>query len=307
MDQILQYLAQHTMAIEQLLSRGQTQREAAKPPLFDGEREKVVGFINACRLYISMRMKGSGEEEKISWVLTYVQGEVAEVWKENVLEEKRQGVLGVELVEELFTKMREEFREFDEESRKVDELRMLEQGERTCDEYVQIFKKVSRGSGYEGRPLVEEFKRGLNGNIRRRLAEAESPPVTIEEWWERSVRLDRNLRQSRAEEKVLGRKGAVRGDRPPEAQPSRGVRPFWNNGNQGGFRRGQRGGLGGDLRRREGGQGTRDPNAMEVDRSWGGDRRCFNCGMFGHMVRHCRNRKEVRGGTQETSKDQGDQ
>ena len=120
----------------------------------------MVGFINACHLYISMRMKGNEEEEKISWVLTYMQGGVAEVWKENVLEERRQEVSGVETVEELFTKMREEFGEFDKESRKVDELRMLEQGGRTCDEYVQIFKKVSRGSGYKGRPLVEEFKRG---------------------------------------------------------------------------------------------------------------------------------------------------
>ena len=181
MDQILQYLAQHTMAIEQLLSKGQTQGEAAKPPLFDREREKVVGFINACRLYISMRMKGMGEEEKILWVLTYVQGGVAEVWKENVLEERRQGVSAVEMVEELFIKMREEFGEFDKESRKVDELRMLEQGGRICNEYVQIFKKTLRGSGYKGRPLIEEFKRELNGNIRRRLAEAELPPVTIEE------------------------------------------------------------------------------------------------------------------------------
>jgi len=69
------------MAIEQLLSRGQTQGEAAKPSLFDGEREKVVGFINACRLYISMRIKTMGEEEKILWVLTYIQGGVAEEGK----------------------------------------------------------------------------------------------------------------------------------------------------------------------------------------------------------------------------------
>jgi len=194
MDQILQYLAQHTMAIEQLLSRGQTQGETAKPPLFDGEREKVVEFINTCYLYISMRMKGSSKEEKISWVLTYIQEEVAEVWKENILEERRQGLSLVETVEELFTKMREEFGEFNEELRKVDELRVLEQGEQTYNEYVQVFKKVSKGSGYESRPLIEEFKRGLNENIRRRLAEAELPPMTIEKWWERSVRLDRNLR-----------------------------------------------------------------------------------------------------------------
>jgi len=86
----------------------------------------------------------------------------------------------VEIVEKLFTKMREEFRECDEESRKVDKLRILEQGGRTCNEYVQIFKKISRGSSYKGRPLVEEFKRGLNRNIRRRLAKAESPLVTID-------------------------------------------------------------------------------------------------------------------------------
>ena len=52
-----------------------------------------------------------------------------------------------------------------------------------------------------GRPLIEEFKRGLNGAIRRKLAKAEELPTTIEEWQERVVRLDRNQRQSRVEQK----------------------------------------------------------------------------------------------------------
>jgi len=125
------------------------------------------------------------------------------------LEERRQGLSLVETVEELFAKMWEEFREFDKESRKVDELRVLKQGGQTYNEYIQIFKKVLRGSGYEGRPLIEEFKRGLNGNIWRRLVEAELPSITIKEWWKRSVRLDQNLRQSRVEEKVLGGKEVV--------------------------------------------------------------------------------------------------
>jgi len=116
------------MAIEQLLLKGQTQGETAKPSLFDREREKVVGFINACHLYINMRMKGSNEKEKILWVLTYIQGGVVEIWKENILEERRQGLSLVKTVEELFTKMREEFGEFDKESRKIDKLRLLEQG-----------------------------------------------------------------------------------------------------------------------------------------------------------------------------------
>ena len=84
---------------------------------------------------------------------------------------------------------------------------MLEQGSRTVDEYVQEFKRAARGSGYEGRALVEEFKRGLSGVIRRRLAEAKTPPTTIKQWQERAVQLDRNMRQSRAEERILGGKG----------------------------------------------------------------------------------------------------
>jgi len=45
----------------------------------------------------------------------------------------------------------------------------------------------------------------LNGSIRRKLAEAEEPPTTIGEWQKRVVRLDRNQRQSRMEERMLGR------------------------------------------------------------------------------------------------------
>jgi len=65
----------------------------------------------------------------------------------------------VETVEQLFSKIRNDFGETSEEERKIEQLRTIEQGGRTCDEYIQEFKKVARGSGYEGRPLIEEFKR----------------------------------------------------------------------------------------------------------------------------------------------------
>jgi len=38
-----------------------------------------------------------------------------------------------------------------------------------------------------------------------KLVEAESPPSTIEEWQERVVKLNRNQRQSKVEERILGR------------------------------------------------------------------------------------------------------
>jgi len=134
-----------------------------------------------------------------------VQGGVVEAWKDNLLDKLAKRESEVESAEQLFIKIRNDFGETSEEERKIEQLQMIKQGSRTCDEYVQEFKKVARGSGYERQPLIEEFKRGLNGAIRRKLAEAEELPSTIGEWQERAVRLDRNQRQSRAEERMLGR------------------------------------------------------------------------------------------------------
>ena len=122
-----------------------------------------------------------------------------------MLDELSKGELEIEMAKKLFGKISNEFGEMAEEERKIEQLRTIEQGRRTYDKYIQEFKKIARGSSYERQPLIEEFKRGLSRVLRRKLAEAENLPSTIEEWQERVVRLDRNQRQSRAEERILGR------------------------------------------------------------------------------------------------------
>ena len=49
------------------------------------------------------------------------------------------------------------------------------------EEFIQEFKRAARGSGYEGRLLIEEFKRGMSRAIRRKLMEAEKPLISIEQ------------------------------------------------------------------------------------------------------------------------------
>ena len=60
-----------------------------------------------------------------------------------------------------------------------------------------------RGSGYEGRLLIEEFKREMNGIIRRKLIKAERPPTSIEQWYKCATNLDRHWRESKREEERL--------------------------------------------------------------------------------------------------------
>ena len=96
------------------------------------------------------------------------------------MEELENGEMEYKSIEEFFTSLKKEFGGGEEESVKAAELRKMEQGGKTMEEFIQEFKRVARGSGYEGRPLVEEFKRGMNGEIRRKLMEAENLQTSIE-------------------------------------------------------------------------------------------------------------------------------
>ena len=213
------------------------------------------------------------------------------------MDEIEAGEVEFESVEEFFTYLRKEFGGGEEESAKAAKLRKLEQGGKTMEEFVQEFKRAARGSGYEGRPLVEEFKRGMNGGIRRKLMEAENPPISIENWYRRATALDRNWRESRREEERLRGKRETMGIALKQEQRQNLPRPLvWQRRQmpqqattgpapmEGVERtnavvvRGQGQGAGIPPRW--------DPFAMEVDRG----RNCFACGGFGHMAHHCRNR-----------------
>jgi len=106
--------------------------------------KEVSVFINTAHLYLQMKMNEEITTTQITWILLYIQGGVAKAWKNNLLDKLAKEESKIEIVEALF-------------------------------------KKITRGSGYERRPLIKEFKRELNGAIRRKLAKTKSLPTTIGE------------------------------------------------------------------------------------------------------------------------------
>jgi len=273
--------------------------EVAKLAIFSGEAGKVRGFIMACRLYLRMKMREATVEEQVQWVLSYVQGGSADVWKKNVIEELEAGEIEHETVEEFLISLRKEFGRGEEESVKVVELRKMEQEGRTMEEYVQESKRAVRGSRYEGRLLIEEFKREINGGIRRKLMKSENPQTSIKQWYRRATALDRNWRESRREEERLKKK-EVGGGVPKQERQSLPRPLVWQRRQMPqqvtmgpalieGIERTNTvvvRGVGAGVGQSIGASPRRDPFAMEVD--WG--RNCYTCGGFGYMARHCRNR-----------------
>ena len=93
------------------------------------------------------------------------------------------------------------------------------QGDRSVDEHIQDFEKAALEAGYEGFPLIVEFKRSLHPALRKRLLEIRPQPVTIQEWYNETITIDRQWHISKAEEafyRKTNQGGSVR--KPPQSQ-----------------------------------------------------------------------------------------
>ena len=78
-----------------------------------------------------MKITEESESTKMAQVLSYIQKEVVEAQKDNLLDELSKGKLEMETVEELFSKIRNKFGKTVEKERKVEQLRTIEQGGKT--------------------------------------------------------------------------------------------------------------------------------------------------------------------------------
>jgi len=122
----------NTMLFQQQGSRV----EVARPQVFSRKMEKVSIFVNAAHLYIRMKMTEEVVATQVAWVLLYIQGGIAEAWKDNLLDELAKRESEVESMEQLFTKIRSNFGETSEEERKIEQLRTIEQGGKTYNKYI---------------------------------------------------------------------------------------------------------------------------------------------------------------------------
>jgi len=103
-----------------LLQQQGSKVEVARPQVFSGKMEEVSAFVNAAHLCIRMKMTEEAAVTQVVWVLSYVQGGVAEAWKDNLLDELVKGESEVETVEQLFAKIWDDFGKTSEEERKIE-------------------------------------------------------------------------------------------------------------------------------------------------------------------------------------------
>lgn len=108
-----------------------------------------------------MKMRDVVVEKQVQQVLSYVQRELADIQKENIIEDLENESLAHATVEEFLTNLKQELGRGDNEMLKVAEMRKVEQKSKTIEKFVQKFRRTVRGSRYERKLLMEDFKQGI--------------------------------------------------------------------------------------------------------------------------------------------------
>jgi len=66
--------------------------------------QEVIDFINTCRLYLRLNREKVTETDKITYILRHVQ-RLAEVWKNNIIEELKTSIQEFTIVNKLYDKI----------------------------------------------------------------------------------------------------------------------------------------------------------------------------------------------------------
>ena len=75
------------MAEQQAQIRRLLEEEVKMPQVFNETSSKVSRFVEDCRRYTERKMKGEKTEDKIYYIVLYVQGGLTDKWKEIIVDE----------------------------------------------------------------------------------------------------------------------------------------------------------------------------------------------------------------------------
>ena len=87
-----------------------------------------------------------------------MQEELADIWKENIIEDLESGNLSYATIGEFLSDLKQEFGGEDNKMIKVTKLKKDKQESKTMKKFIQKFRRMARKSEYEERLLVKEFK-----------------------------------------------------------------------------------------------------------------------------------------------------
>jgi Retrotransposon gag protein/Zinc knuckle len=242
---------------------------------FTGKRSDFMLFMQDVFVYLKVNKTiYDNDDKKISFILSYLTGGDAAVWKQQFIQTKIEESVDPNNDEpdwgsykEFVEALKKTFQPYDEPAEALEDMKKLRLGDGSITEHNSRFRLLVSQTGMkDSLALTDLYRETLPWGLQSPIIRSEHPPKTLEEWYTKAT----NFYVGHQRAQRLFKKRDNRPTTIPSAPPAQKRFSFPEK---------------------------KDPNAMDIDRMSIKERtrlmkegKCFKCKLFGHLSRDCPNK-----------------
>jgi hypothetical protein len=243
------------------------------PTPFTGKRTDFILFMQDVYVYLKVnKATYDNDDKKISFILSYLTGEDAAVWKQQFIqmkieesEEAKTDEPNWGTYKEFIEALKKTFQLYDKPGKALEEMKKLHLGDGSITEHNSRFRLLVSQIGMKDSPaLTDLYQETLPWGLQSPIIRSEHPPKTLEEWYTKATNF--YVGHQKAQRLFKKRDKPMNNNAPP-------------------------------VQKKFSFPEKKDPNAMDIDRMSIEERtclmkegKCFRCKLFGHLSRDCPNK-----------------
>jgi Retrotransposon gag protein/Zinc knuckle len=247
------------------------------PTSFTGKRSDFILFMQDVYVYLKVNwLTYDDDEKKISFILSYLAGGNAAVWKQQFIqtkieesEEAKNDEPNWGTYKKFVDALKKTFQPYDEPAEALEDMKKLRLGDSSITEHNSRFRLLVSQTGMKDSPaLTDLYRETLPWGLQSLIIRSEHPPKTLEEWYTKAT----NFYVGHQRVQRLFRKR----DKPVNTPSTPPVQKKFSFPEK------------------------KDPNAMDIDRMsikecmrLMKEGKCFRCKLFGHLSRDCPNKGQT--------------
>jgi hypothetical protein len=243
------------------------------PTPFTGKQTDFILFMQDVYVYLKVnKATYDNDDKKISFILSYLTGGNAAVWKQQFIQTKIEESEEAKTDEpnwgtykEFVEALKKTFQLYNEPGEALKEIKKLRLGDGLITEHNSRFRLLVSQIGMKDSPaLTDLYREMLPWGLQSPIIRSEHPPKTLEEWYTKAINF------------YVGHQKVQRLFRKQDKPTNNNAPP---------------------VQKKFSFPEKKDPNAMDIDRMTIEERtclmkevKCFRCKLFGHLSRDCPNK-----------------
>ena len=182
-----------TRKMTDAIERRNAEIKGGKITPFSGKRETLKKFLETIGLHLILN-RVKEDEDKIAFVLTYLEGGEADSWRTVFLRKSvtAKGEPNFGRWDNFLQDLRESFKPYDKEGDAFDEIIKMRQGNATIEDHVAKFKVLLADSGVaEDSPAaLDYFQKLIQIPLLKKILDRDNVPETLLEWYKKALKVD---------------------------------------------------------------------------------------------------------------------